>query len=252
MRAYWGILLAAFVYSPVSVAQQGPTNFNVSGGLYTAAGTPVTNSSVNFKIEIMDKNSTCVLYSESHLAQDLSATKGGFALEIGSGSSKQNLIDAGSPGALSSKVFLNSGVVAPFAGCAGGVTLSSGDARVIRILYDLGSGYVAMTPDVPMDSAAYAMIAESVQGKTAADLIQVRDDATYDLNQANVESIFSAVNFAKLTALLSGNASNQRLTNVVDPTAASDAATKGYADANVGGKVGDFSGVGPATGDGKL
>jgi hypothetical protein len=246
-----GILVGLSIYSSSAFAQHGPANLNISGALFNPGGTPVLNSSVNFKVEILDPSSTCVVYSENHLAQDLSASKGGFALEIGKGSSKSNLLDSGSPAALTSKVFLNNGAVAPFAGCAGGLTLNSGDSRVLRISYDLGSGYVAMTPDVPMDSAAYAMIAESVQGKKASDLIQVRDDATYDLNQGNVESIFSAVNFAKLTSLLSGNVSNQRLTNVVDPTAASDAATKGYADGNVGGKIADVTGVGPAVGDGK-
>lgn len=122
---------------------------------------------------------------------------------------------------------------------------------MIRVYYNLGSGLTAMSPDVPVTSAAYAMIAETLEGKHAADFVQVRDDATHDLNQTNVESIFSVANFAKLVALLSGDASNQkRLTNVVDPTAASDAATKGYADGNVGGKIGDFTGVGPAVGNG--
>jgi hypothetical protein len=212
-RNYYGFYLRALVLvgtvlsSPV-FAQSGPTSLNLSGGLFNANGTPVLNSSVAFQLEILDASGSCVLYSESHLAQDLSASKGGFALQIGQGSSKVNNLDGASPNALSSKIFQNSGATGAFTGCAAGVNLNPGDNRVVRVKYDLGSGFVAMSPDVPITSTAFAMVADTLQGKTPANFVQVRDDATYDLNQANVESIFSAVNFAKLTALLSGDASN--------------------------------------------
>ncbi|MGE3760165.1 MAG: hypothetical protein AB7H97_20540, partial [Pseudobdellovibrionaceae bacterium] len=251
--------------SPLAFAQQGPQNLNISGGLFQANGTPISSSSVNFKLEVYDKTGACLLYSENHYGQDLSNTKGGFALELGKGASANNPIDGSNPTALSAKVFENSGAIAGgWAGCPSGATLANGDNRLIRVQYDLGSGFVTMTPDVPIGSAAYAMIAETLQGKRPADFIQVHDDVTNDLNQANVENIFSSTNYPKLTALLGGTSgdyipstptsavgfNNQRITNVAAPTAASDATNKNYVDSNIGGKTADVTGVGPATGDG--
>jgi hypothetical protein len=103
-----------------------------------------------------------------------------------------------------------------------------------------------------------------LQGKRPADFIQVHNDVSNKLTQANVENVFSSTNYPKLTALLGGSSTdymsatpsaavvfnNQRITNLADPTAASDAATKNYADSYLGGKSVDVSGVGPATGNG--
>ena len=244
-------ILSLSLFSAQASAQQGPSQLNISGGLFNPYGTPVTQGSVNFRLEVWDKNGTCVLYSEVHAGQNLSATKGGFSLEIGKGSSIANNIDSGAPTVLSSKVFENPGAVAPFAGCAPGVTLASGDNRAIRVYYDLGGGYTAMTPDVPIGSSAYAMVAETLQGKRPTDFVQTRDDVSTDLNQTNIETIFSAVNFAKLVQILSGNFGNQTLTNVGTPSAGTDAVNKNYADANVGGKIADVSSVGPAAGNGQ-
>src|SRR5690606_15799042 len=127
---------------------------------------------------------------------DLSGSKGGFSLVVGEGNPRQNHLDAGSPNDLSWKIFENSGVATGgFFGCTAGVTLASGSLRKIRVSYDLGSGMTALTPNVPITSAAYALYADRLQGKEAADFIQVKDDAGTELNQANVEDVFSATNY---------------------------------------------------------
>ncbi|MGE4132327.1 MAG: hypothetical protein AB7F86_11865, partial [Bdellovibrionales bacterium] len=238
-----------------ALAQSPPIRFNLSGALYQPNGQPVLQNGVHFKVEILDAAESCVLYVEDHMNQDLSVTKGGFSFEVGGGTSIQNNIDNGtSPTALSVKVFQNDGATGAFPGC-GGVTNNSGDNRVIRVSYDLGGGFVAMTPNVPMSSAAYAMIAESVQGKKAADLIQVKDDVGTDLNQTNVETVFSATNYVKLTHLLNNSFTSsysfngQVVSNVGTPTAGGDAVNKTYSDGYVGGKTAVTTGVGPAAGD---
>ncbi|NJM09694.1 MAG: hypothetical protein HC883_01990 [Bdellovibrionaceae bacterium] len=202
----------------------------------------------------MDKAATCILYSEEHLGQDLSATKGGFALAVGNGSNPNNYLEAST--ALTSKIFENSGAVAPFGGCASGVSLNSGDERLIRVHYDLGGGFIAMSPDVPIASAAYSMVAETLQGKRPQDFVQVRDDVTHDLSQVNIENVFSSANYARLLQLLNPSAAigfgSQRLTNIGDPTGAQDAATKNYADTNLGGQDIDLVDVAPGFGGGKV
>ncbi|MGE3680658.1 MAG: beta strand repeat-containing protein [Bdellovibrionales bacterium] len=241
-------------FSRALLAQTGPLSLNIGGGLFQANGTAVTNSNVNFRFELYDKAGSCVLYSEEHLGVDLSQSKGRFSLTFGKGTNPQNLLESST--AFSARLFQNDGVPQVFTGCPGGVTLSSGDERVIRVHYDLGSGYVAMSPDVGVESSGFALVADTLRGKTPSDFVQLRDDATYDLTQANVQNVFSATNYARLNTLLSSSGSfsfgSQRITSVADPTSAQDAATKNYTDTYVAGKQIDLQDVAAGTGDGKV
>ena len=83
-HAFRGLLLALTLIAGSAFAQQGPKSINVSGGLFDSVGKPLTGN-VNFRLEIWDKAASCLIYSEEHPAQDLSATKGGFSLEVGLG-----------------------------------------------------------------------------------------------------------------------------------------------------------------------
>ncbi|MGE0528430.1 MAG: hypothetical protein AB7P49_15275, partial [Bdellovibrionales bacterium] len=241
-------------FSRALLAQTGPLSLNIGGGLFQANGAAVTNSNVNFRFELYDKAGSCVLYSEEHLGVDLSQSKGRFSLTFGKGSNPQNLLESSM--AFTARLFQNDGVPQVFTGCPGGVTLSSGDERVIRVHYDLGSGYVAMSPDVGVESSGFALVADTLRGKTPSDFVQLRDDATYDLTQANVQNVFSATNYARLNTLLSSSGSfsfgSQRITSVADPTSAQDAATKNYTDTYVAGKQIDLQDVAAGTGDGKV
>jgi len=258
-----GFLLLSQLALVAHAQMPGPTAMNFDGQLFQPGGTtPVTSNNVAFKFEIMDSSSTCVLYSEEHLAQDLSASNGGFSLAVGQGTSKVNYMAGGAT--LTPSLFANSGSVGPFSGCAGGVTLSAGSNRLMRVSYNIGGGYVAVSPDYPIAATPYAFHADSLQGRTPADFMQGRSDASYQLTQGNLESVFSNTNFTKLSALLSGTSTDyapatptssqslngQRITNLASPVSGSDATTKTYVDSIVGGKVADTSTVGPAVGNG--
>ena len=243
---------------------QNPQSLSLGGELFAADGTLITTASVDFKVQVLDAAGTCVLYAESHPGENLSVSRGRFNLLLGQGSAKVNNLDASAT--FNAKLFLNSGVT-NVANCAQPtVALNAGDARQIRISYDLGSGYAQLTPDVPLVSTAYAMLADSLQGKAAADFIQVADNGSSALTQANTEFAFSLTNWPKLQALLNGTSTQylpaspsmpvdlngQRLVNLADPTAAQNAATKNYVDTFVAGKPVDVTGVGPMTGNGSV
>ena len=260
--AVLGTLLVLALSSAFSHAQTLPQSLNVSGGLFNASGTPITAPSVAFKLELLDKNAACVLYTEEHLAQNLGPSKGAFSLQLGGGTSPLNHLQGGT--SFSHGLFLNSGVTPPFTLCPTGVTFASGDSRLIRVSYNLGAGYVAMSPNVPIVSAAFAMVADTLRGLTPADLVQV-NGASAMLTQPNVENIFSNINYPKLDALLNGTSTqylpttpvapvsmnNQRIVSVADPTGLQDAATKNYSDNNLGGKTIDSAGIGLGVGGGK-
>ncbi len=246
------IWIAVFtIVVPISAfAQYSPKSLNISGALFEPnSGLPVLDTSVDFRLEIWDKNATCKLYEETHSSQNLSDSNGGFSLQLGEGNPANNYVSAGAT--LTWQVFANPG--APntvVAGCGGGVLLLPGDDRMIRVYYDVGGGLTALTPDVPIESSAYAMIADTIQGKTLTDLIQVKDDVGTDLTQANVENVFSASNYAKLIQLLTNTLSSsysfngQTISNVGNPSVGGDAVNKNYSDTRVAGSAVSLTGIG--------
>ena len=159
---HFGICAASLVLStsfPV-FAQTAPAGINVTGTLLNADGTPIVQANVAFKLELYDKDAKCVLYSEEHLGQDLSESSGLFSLNLGGGSSATNHLQGGS--GFSPGLFVNNATTSTPSGCGQSVTFNAGDERLIRVYYNVGSGYVAMTPDVPMVSSA-AEAAEVVE-----------------------------------------------------------------------------------------
>ncbi|MBX3022216.1 MAG: hypothetical protein KF799_11130, partial [Bdellovibrionales bacterium] len=63
--------IALIVFPSLAFATNGPRLLNISGSLYSSTGTAILDNSVQFKLEIRDKDGLCVLYSETHTA-DLS------------------------------------------------------------------------------------------------------------------------------------------------------------------------------------
>src|SRR5262249_36049323 len=145
-----------FVMS-VASAQTIPAAINFDESLLNPTGTPIAQNPVGIKLEIMDKKEICVLYSELHTGLDLSATNGACCVTIGAGSGATNSLLGTT--AFDAKVFHNTGSVPPFGGCASGVNLNPGDGRALRVSYDIGAGFVTLTPNFQMTSVPYAMVA---------------------------------------------------------------------------------------------
>lgn len=164
------ILTIGLLVSQGALAQHVPAELNFDGVL-SSGGSPVTSANVSFKFEVMDSGSSCVLYSEQHTGVDLSATNGAFSLKVGTGTSKQNFL-AGSA-VFTKQLFENKGATGAFSGCAGGVNLAPGTARKLRVSYDTagGSSFTALTPDYAMTSLPFALVADSLQGKSAVDFL---------------------------------------------------------------------------------
>ena len=198
----------------------GPEFMTIQGLLLDNTQTAVS-AMVNFKVQVLNKTATCVLYQELHLTNDLSATNGTFSFLLGSGTSASNKIDSTS--VFSSNLFRNDVSPVTVTGC-GSVSFASGDDRLVRVYFDAGSGYVQMTPDIVVGSVPYASVAGSVDGVTAANLIKVNNAGSEVLTQTNLENIFSVSNYPLLTALLAGTS-----TKYIEASTAAGASLPSYA-----------------------
>lgn len=185
-------------HSPLATASNLAQNFNFDGVLVDdATGTPMAGP-VSIKFQIYNPAGSCLLFEETHPAVAL-ASDGSFSVLVGSGTRASAAVDGG----LSLKtVFQNSGLVRGVDAtyCPSAYTPTSGDARKLRTIVNA----TALTPDFTLSPVPSATVAESLQGKAAADFIAVNTAGGYNVTQANVDFVFSPSNFPSLTALLNG------------------------------------------------
>ena len=126
----------------------------------------------------------------------------------------------------------------------------------MRISYNDGSGLVTLAQDFHIQTVPYAWYANSLQGLTAANFVQINPGQ--NVTQANLENLFAGTNYNTLFNLASGTSTaplsmnNQQIKNLADPSLAQDAATKNYTDTRVAGSLVNLSGVGAGVGDGRV
>ncbi len=231
--------------------------FTYEGRLYSTGGTPNNTNSAAFRIQVLNPTANCVLYEESQTGLNLSTLglEGIFSLRVGTavGSAQRTGND---PGHNMLTVFNNASSIGVTAGCPAGFTPAAGDHRLLRVFVNDGGGEEQLTPDQVLTSVPMALVAGSLQGRTPNDFIQV-NTTTAQVSQANLENIFSAINYPVLSNLISGtsnlyvrstpvanfNMNNQVIQNLATPVVANDAVNKGYADARIGGAPADSAAI---------
>ncbi|MBY0315489.1 MAG: hypothetical protein K2Q26_08215 [Bdellovibrionales bacterium] len=142
--------------------------------------------------------------------------------------------------------------------CASGTSYNSitGHTRKVRVSYNDGSGLVTLAQDFHLQSVPYAWYANSLQGMTASNFVQI--DPANNMTQSNLQNLFAGTNYNTLLNLASGtpvsplSMNNQQIKNVANPTLPQDAATKNYADTRIAGANIDVSGVGAGVGNGRV
>lgn len=178
-----------------ALAASGPSGFSYEGRLYDSSGNPSART-VSFILSVYNPLATCLLHTEQTASIDLSQTDGYFSVTVGQGT-----VLANDPGLGMQAIFANLGSIAG-SGCT--YTPVAGDGRLLRVSVSDGTSITAMTPDVAIGSTPYAVVADSVQGKSASSLLQV--NTANQLNQANLESLFqSPSQLAYLVSLSNGN-----------------------------------------------
>lgn len=186
-------------------------SFTLDGQL-TQAGNdqPLLDNNAKIVIQILDPSKNCLLYEEQQFV-DTSASNGYYNIQVGSalGAAKRTVND---PGRSMVQIYQNTGAITansvPGHTCAGGTyTPTAADSRYFRMIVTPSATGVAdtLSPDTTMDSVASAIVAQTLQGYSPSQFLQI---GTGDLTQANLQTVFATGNTAKLTSLLSVNPSN--------------------------------------------
>ncbi|MCB0379336.1 MAG: hypothetical protein KDD33_12655 [Bdellovibrionales bacterium] len=221
----------------------------VEGKLVEADGvTPIEAADVDFKLEVVNANDDCVIYSEEHLDNNMNSSGGFFSLQLGLGTS---------PLLASPATTFSDTLVGTFgSGCSYSATPT--DARKLKIAYSLddGSTYQQLSTLIEIGSTAYANHAQSLDGKGADQFIQVNNSKA--VTQSDLEAVFnSASDVTALRALIDGSSANymatspgsavdmnsQVVSNVASPSAGNDATNKDYVDQNLGTHQLDLTGL---------
>lgn len=205
--------MVILTFRPFNVEAAGEVaqTFTLDGQLlHVSTGEPLLDSNAKIVVQVLDPSKTCLLYEEQQYV-NTSSTNGYYNLQIGSstGATKRTSND---PGRSMAQIFQNLSSIsannAPSQTCAGGVYTPSGsDARYFRLIVTPSLTNIADTlePDTIMDSVPSAVVAQTLQGISPSQFLQVGTD---DLTQANLQSVFSSGNATKLSTLLSQNPAN--------------------------------------------
>jgi hypothetical protein len=174
------------------------------GRIISGNGVPLENPSVQFVLEILSPDpEQCILYYETQTL-NMSGTSGYFTIIIGKGTRSGS-----DPNLSFAQIFQNTtdlNVLACAPGYSSPYTHVSGASRKVRVKFNDGSQWVSLDSDYLLTSVPQAVVAQNLQNKTPSDFIQVT--STGSLTQANVESIFSSINYSRLTSLLSTSPTN--------------------------------------------
>jgi hypothetical protein len=159
-------------------ANTGPRSFSYEGRLYDSAGDPSAET-VSFRIQLLNPALNCVLFEETTPTQNLSLSSGYFHLRVGMSTPVFGNLRA----ALS-----NSALISGKASCS--YMPAADDGRRMRVsVIRADASEIVMQQAVDIAAAPYAMVADSLQGKTPAGFVNVNAEVT----QAKVETPPGAV-----------------------------------------------------------
>jgi hypothetical protein len=207
------VLALLVMLGPGSVLAAAPQTFTLDGRLFADATStnPLLDTSSAIKIQILNQAEDCILYEETSVV-NTSTTNGFFSLQVGSATAGASAAKRGAndSGSSMATIYSNSStsITGKLVANGGACTYSpaSGDSRYLRIQVTPSSDNVTRTlsPNMAIDSVPSAIIAEtaeSLQGLTANQFLQV---GAGDLSQTNLQNVFAAGNALKLTTLLAG------------------------------------------------
>jgi|GEM_PF-6506032 len=147
-------------YSGVALAL--PPSFNFSGTLMDVTGTsPLLDTSIVMRFDILDSSKTCVLYEETQTI-NTAMTNGAFSVMVGSaqGATQRTGTD---PGLSLAAIFQNS--LSPI-GCYSAPVITDGRYMRVNITPSSSGTQETLSPDFYIASVPMAMTAQTLEGNS--------------------------------------------------------------------------------------
>lgn len=205
------IFIIGIVGSKAFAAGELAQTFTLDGQLLQVGNDqPLLDNNAKIVLQILDPSKTCLLYEEQQFV-DTTTSNGYYSIQVGSstGAAKRTSND---PGRTMAQIYQNTSAitansVSGFTCSGGAYSPTAGSSRYLRITVTPSASGVAdtLSPDTTMDSVASALVAQTLQGMTPSQFLQV---GTGDLTQANLQTVFASGNAANLASLLSVSPSN--------------------------------------------
>lgn len=247
-------ILVTSLWAGAAHGQTGPEGLMLQGQLLDSSDYPVEAADVDFVVQILSSEpEKCVLYEETH-NRDMTGSNGAFTLVVGTGVRPPGGAFKGT-NTLAKALSNSEPTTTEPVECAGGYTSytpAAGHKRFIRLTFNdkSGAGNQVVQDDLPIQASAYALFADSLQGKGPSDFIQKNSSGGKALTQTNLESVFQSGSYVtELLALINGTSTlyskpqaGGQLT-VAAPVAGTDAANKAYVDSKIGGGALDLTGL---------
>lgn len=171
-----GVIAALLAPSFAFAYAENAQSFTYQGQLLNSAGSPLIDNSITVVLSIYDPSKACLLYEETQTI-DTSNSNGMFSIQVGQTATSGGKRTANDPHLRMAAIFRNDGsqVLASGANCAAGYTASPGDSRVmqVKITPSTTGTPVTLSPDESIDSVPQAWSAETFQGITLGNFIQL-------------------------------------------------------------------------------
>jgi hypothetical protein len=209
------LLTVSALFCWLAEAQQAAQTYTLDGRIFSDASgtTPLAAAGILFTVQILDSNQSCILYEENQTV-DTSSSNGNFTIQIGSPNFGLAAAKRGSNDIGNTMVTVFSNSIASVGGKlvsnSSGCTYSpaNGDSRYVRMVVTAPAAAAqVLSPNMELDSVPSALVAEraeNLQGLLPANFLQVNTTSPANLSQANLENVFSVINYPKLTSLLAG------------------------------------------------
>ena len=190
------VFLALCCATAAHALNESPPSFTLDGTLLAADHiSPLLDSTVKVRVQILNPAKTCVLYDEEQTVNTFSSN-GRFNIQVGSavGAAKRKALDSANTMA---RVYQNASAIpaqaAPSQTCVGSsYTPAAGDIRYVRVIVTPTSASPeTLTPDMVLDAVPNAVVAQSLQGVEKAGFLQVNSGA--QLSQAKLEQFMQVL-----------------------------------------------------------
>ncbi len=181
---HFAFLTFAFIFLNAAFTFAGPSRTTYQAKIVKPDGYPLEASSVNFKFTLLDPAGSCILYSETYSAVNMSNTGGLISFSLGSGVKSFPV-----SGTTFEQVFSN---ITPNMGCDTGggppavYTPLANDARKIVMQFNDGNGWQTL-PAMNINAVPYAMYANDAMkfnGMSVSDFVQVSSVPTCAASEA--------------------------------------------------------------------